>query len=209
MFFALLYLFQLTLVWHQKSYPRITLNSWKPLYCIKLQRWDDESAWERRKYGPGHYALLCFVQGRPWRLVMLYWLLGEKKEVLQWLLAPISCHRNSPIRSHCQSRKALQRLLTNKLPCLGSKLPAFTEDPWKEKKKKKLQFLQLHFIIQPAAAQGTCCWASTFFCCDSCRAELERPEHDPSQRCSTALCVFDVRHWGMFAVFIFQLSFGQ
>lgn len=136
MFFALLYLFQLTLVWHQKSYPRITLNSWKPLYCIKLQRWDDESAWERRKYGPGHYALLCFVQGRPWRLVMLYWLLGEKKEVLQWLLAPISCHRNSPIRSHCQSRKALQRLLTNKLPCLGSKLPAFTEDPWKEKKKK-------------------------------------------------------------------------
>lgn len=55
--------------------------------------------WAWRKYGPMHCALLCLVWGWSLRLGMGYWLFGENKELLQWLLAPIS-HQTDALTRH-------------------------------------------------------------------------------------------------------------
>lgn len=127
---------------------------------------------------------------------MGYCLFGEHKEVLQRLLAPVSRRTDVLIRPHCQGLKPLQRLLTNKLLCLGSELPSFTGPPCEKASVKQLS----RFDRSSSAGQlqhGVLAggrWRPLLRQCsqvtarpgESCRSELLRLEHDTSQKCFPA-----------------------
>lgn len=72
---------------------------------------------------PMHFTLLCLVWGQLLMPGTGYWLFGENKELLQWLLTSIT-HQTDVQTRHIA--RAVQRLLANQSLCLGSKWPSFT-----------------------------------------------------------------------------------
>lgn len=140
-----------------------------------------------------HYALLCLVWGRSLRLGMGYWLFGENKELLPWLLTPISCQTD--VTRH------IARAGRHFRDCwLPSHRAWVVSDP-----------VLLGCDVPAVGKWATLTWSVLSGHCTSserCQPELLRLEHDTSQEFSANVALISVTEI-CFAVFLLQLSFGE
>lgn len=135
---------------------------------------------------------LCFavlsvrLVAEAWPGVLTIW--GE-----QGASAMIAHTNNSsnwcPNQTHCQGRKAVQRLLLNLSSCLGSK--------W-------LYWVLMYLLGENGLSQVDQSSQNTAHPSESCQLELLRMEHHASQECSSANV--DINHWDTFCNLSFTIK---
>lgn len=142
-----------------------------------------------------HYALQCLVWGWSLRLGMGYWLFGENKGLLQWLLTPKS-HQTDVLTRHIAraGRHFRDCWLTghhawvvSDLVLLGCDVPAGGI-----RAASTGSVLAGHRTPQWKLPAGT--------------AETGTRHFPGMLLCK---CSFDINHWICFAIFVIQLSFGE